>query len=299
MLYFIDGQFINKDEVTISIDDRGYYFGDGVYEVVKIYEDELFTAEEHFNRLFESAAKIKLTIPFTKEELIDVVRELMKKNKVSNGHVYLQVTRGSSPRTHHFPTPAVSAIVTAYTVEASRPLGDMETGVAVKSVDDIRWLRCDIKSLNLLGSVLAKEEAHEAGCAEALLHRDGLVTEGSSTNMFGVKNGVVHTHPATNLILKGITRQVVLRLCEELEIPVQEEAFTLTDSFEMDEFFYTSTTAEVMPITSIDGRAIGNGKPGLITKKLQQAFSAQIPQAKTKSDLKLFYCKTRLHIRKG
>ena len=126
----------------------------------------------------------------------------------------------------------------------------MENGVAVKSVDDIRWLRCDIKSLNLLGSVLAKQEAHEAGCPEAILHRDGLVTEGSSTNMFGVKDGVVYTHPVSNLILEGITRHVVLDLCKELDIPVVEEAFTLEEAFEMDEFFYTSTTAEVMPVTS-------------------------------------------------
>ena len=125
----------------------------------------------------------------------------------------------------------------------------MEKGVAVKSVEDIRWLRCDIKSLNLLGSVLAKEEARAAGCTEAILHRDGVVTEGSSTNMFGVKDGVVHTHPVTNLILEGITRQVVLGLCEELGIPVEEQAFTLEEAFGMDEFFYTSTTAEVMPIT--------------------------------------------------
>lgn len=277
MFYFMDGNFTKKEDLKISIDDRGYYFGDGVYEVVKVYNDELYTAKEHFRRLFESARKIKLTIPYTEQELIEVARELIEKNNVSDGHIYLQVTRGSSNRQHNFPTPAVPAIVTAYAVAATRPLGDMEKGVAVKSVDDIRWLRCDIKSLNLLGSVLAKEEAREAGCSEAILHRDGIVTEGSSTNMFGVKDGVVHTHPVTNLILEGITRKVVLRLCQELGLPVVEEAFTLEETFDMDEVFYTSTTAEVMPVTTIDRREIGNGKPGLITKKLQHAFTAQIP----------------------
>lgn len=277
MLYFMDGKFTKKEELTISIDDRGYYFGDGVYEVIKVYNGELYTAQEHFNRLFESASKIKITIPFTEQELIDVARELIKRNNISNGHVYLQVTRGSSTRQHNFPTPAVPAIVTAYTVAGERPLKDMEKGVSVKSVEDIRWLRCDIKSLNLLGSVLAKEEAREAGCHEAILHRDGIVTEGSSTNMFGVKDGVVHTHPVTNLILEGITRKVVLRLCQELEIPVVEEAFMLKEAFDMDEIFYTSTTAEVMPVASIDNCKIGSGKPGLITKKLQHAFTAQVP----------------------
>lgn len=277
MLYFMDGKFTEKDNLKISIDDRGYYFGDGVYEVVKVYNDELFTAKEHFSRLFESARKIKITIPYTEQELIDVARELLEKNNISNGHIYLQVTRGSSNRQHNFPTPAVPAIVTAYAVAAKRPLADMEKGVSVKSVDDIRWLRCDIKSLNLLGSVLAKEEARVAGCSEAILHRDGLVTEGSSTNMFAVKDGVVHTHPVTNLILEGITRKVVLGLCQQLGIPVVEEAFTLKEAFDMEEVFYTSTTSEVMPVTEMDGRAIGNGQPGPIAKKLQHAFTAQIP----------------------
>ena len=277
MLYFIDGKFTKKEDLKISIDDRGYYFGDGVYEVVKVYNDELYTAKEHFSRLFESARKIKLTIPYTEQELINVACELIEKNNVSNGHIYLQVTRGSSSRQHNFPTPAVPAILTAYVVAATRPLDDMAKGVSVKSVDDVRWLRCDIKSLNLLGSVLAKEEAREAGCSEAILHRDGVVTEGSSTNMFGVKDGVVHTHPVTNLILEGITRKVVLRLCQELGLPVVEEAFTLKEAFDMDEIFYTSTTAEVMPVTTIDGREIGSGKPGSVTKKLQNAFTAQIP----------------------
>lgn len=278
MLYFMDGNFTKKEHLEISIDDRGYYFGDGVYEVVKVYNDELYTAKEHFSRLLESARKIKLTIPYTEEELIDVARELIKKNKVSNGHVYMQVTRGSAGRQHNFPTPAVPPIVTAYAVNGARPLGDMEKGVSVKSVDDIRWLRCDIKSLNLLASVLAKEEAKEAGCAEAILHRDGLVTEGSSTNMFAVKDGVVHTHPVTNLILEGVTRKVVLQLCRKLGIPVVEEAFTLKEAFAMDEIFYTSTTMEVMPVTTIDGHKIGSGKRGGVTEKLQIAFTAQIPQ---------------------
>lgn len=281
--YFMDGRFTAQDGLNISIDDRGYYFGDGVYEVVKVYDGELFTAREHISRLFESAVKIKLSIPFTEEQLMDVARELIVRNKIAVGHIYIQVTRGASTRQHQFPNPAVPAVVTAYAVENPRPLGNMEKGVTVKSVEDIRWLRCDIKSLNLLGSVLAKQEAHEGGYAEAILHRDGLVTEGASTNMFGVKDGVVHTHPATNLILNGITRQVVLGLCKEQAIPVNEQAFTLEQAMEMDEFFYTSTTAEVMPVLSIDGHDIGNGKPGPITVKLQTAFNSKIPSIATDS----------------
>ena len=276
-MYFMDGKFTERDGLAISIDDRGYYFGDGVYEVIKVYGGELFTAEEHIDRLFQSATKIKMTIPYAEVQLMEIARELVEKNNILVGHVYIQVTRGSASRVHQFPNPAVPAVVTGYAINNPRPMMGIENGVGVKSVEDIRWLRCDIKSLNLLGNVLAKQEAHDAGCMEALLHRDGVITEGSSSNMFGVKDGIVYTHPVTNLILNGITRQVILGLCEEQGISVVEKSFTLDEAFEMDEFFLTSTTSEVTPIISIDGRPVGSGILGPLTMKLQKAFNLQIP----------------------
>ena len=276
-VYFMDGQFMEREAVTISVEDRGYYFGDGVYEVIKVYEGELYTAKEHIERLFQSAMKVKMTIPYTEGQLMEVAQELITRNSITVGHIYLQVTRGNSPRTHQFPEPAIAPVVMAYAVNNPRPIAALEDGVAVKSIEDIRWLRCDIKSLNLLGNVLAKQEAYEANCVEALLHRDGVVTEGSSSNLFGIKNGVVYTHPATNLILNGITRRVVLGLCQELGIQLEEQSFTFEQAFEMDELFLTSTTAEVTPITSVDGRQIGSGTPGTVTRKLQKAFASQIP----------------------
>lgn len=276
-VYFMDGQFMEREAVTISVEDRGYYFGDGVYEVIKVYEGELYTAKEHIERLFQSAMKVKMTIPYTEGQLMEVAQELITRNSITVGHIYLQVTRGNSPRTHQFPEPAIAPVVMAYAVNNPRPIAALEDGVAVKSIEDIRWLRCDIKSLNLLGNVLAKQEAYEANCVEALLHRDGVVTEGSSSNLFGIKNGVVYTHPATNLILNGITRRVVLGLCQELGIQLEEQSFTFEEAFEMDELFLTSTTAEVTPITSVDGRQIGSGTPGTVTRKLQKAFASQIP----------------------
>ncbi|CAM3150361.1 D-amino-acid transaminase [Filibacter tadaridae] len=276
-IYFVDGLFMEKEEVTISIDDRGYYFGDGVYEVMKVYDGELFTSVEHLSRLFQSAAKIKMTIPYTETQLVDIAKELVKVNSIKTGHVYIQVTRGAAPRQHHFCEPATTPIVTAYAIQNPRPESKLQQGVGIKSVEDVRWLRCDIKSLNLLGNVLAKEEAHENGCFEALLHRGETVTEGSSSNMFGVKDGTVYSHPADTLILNGITRQVVLDLCKDNGIPVKEIAFTLEEAFEMDEFFLTSTTSEVMPVTTIDNRPVGTGVPGPITLTLQQAFISKIP----------------------
>ena len=276
-VYFMDGQFTERDGLAISIEDRGYYFGDGVYEVIKVYGGELYTAEEHIERLFQSATKIKMTIPYAEVQLMEIARELVAKNNILVGHVYIQVTRGSAPRLHQFPNPAVPPVVTGYAINNPRPMAGIENGVGVKSVEDVRWLRCDIKSLNLLGNVLAKQEAHEAGCIEALLHRDGVVTEGSASNVFGVKDGIVYTHPVTNLILNGITRQVVLGLCEEQGIPVVEKSFTLDEAFEMDEFILTSTTSEVTPVISIDGRPVGSGLVGPLTMNLQKAFNLQIP----------------------
>jgi len=276
-LYFMDGKFTERAELNISIDDRGYYFGDGIYEVIKVYDGELYTATEHISRLFQSAAKVKMTIPYTEVQLLEIARELTVRNTISVGHIYIQVTRGAAPRMHQFPESTVAPVISAYAVNNPRPATNIENGVPVKSVEDIRWLRCDIKSLNLLGNVLAKQEAYEADCVEALLHRDGVVTEGSSSNLFGVKDGTIYTHPATNLILNGITRQVVLGLCQELAMPVEEKSFTFEDAFHMDELFLTSTTSEIMPITSIDGRLIGSGAPGVITRKLLKAFDLQIP----------------------
>ena len=276
-IYFIDGKFTEKDNMNISIDDRGYYFGDGVYEVVKVYDGELYTAEQHFERLFQSASKIKMTIPYSEQQLIDIAKELVNANDVKTGHIYMQVTRGASPRVHQFPELAVTPVVTGYAIHNPRPLSNIVDGVAVKSADDIRWLRCDIKSLNLLANVLAKQEAFESGCAEAIFVRDGIVMEGSSSNAFGVKDGIVITHPATNLILNGITRQVVLKICKEFGVPVEEKTFTQDEMYTMDEFFITSTTAEITPVISIDGKAVGSGTPGEITRRLQEAFAMQIP----------------------
>ncbi|MDW0117139.1 D-amino-acid transaminase [Sporosarcina thermotolerans] len=277
MIHFIDGQFLAKDSINVSIDDRGYYFGDGVYEVVKVYDGELYTAEEHIERLFQSASKVKMTVPYSEQQLIDIAKELVKVNGIVTGHIYMQVTRGVAARVHQFPNPGTAPVVTAYAVHNPRPMKTIENGVRTIIVDDIRWLRCDIKSLNLLGNVLAKQEAYEAGCAEAIFVRDGIVTEGSSSNMFGIKDGVVYTHPASNLILNGITRRVVLKLCEQNGITVKEETFSPDEALEMDEFFMTSTTAEITPVIMIDGKAIGSGEPGPITKKLQEAFTRQIP----------------------
>lgn len=272
-------RLVKDGDIQLSKEDRGYQFGDGIYEVIRIYDGSMFTATEHINRFYNSADKIKLVIPFTKDVFHKMLYDLIEANEITTGQVYVQITRGAFPRQHQFPTNPVEPVLTAYTKEVERPVSQMANGVAAKTVEDVRWLRCDIKSLNLLGNVMAKQEAHEAGCFEALLHRGDLITEGSSSNMYGIKDGVLYTHPVTNLILNGITRNVILECCKEIGLPVVEEPMSLTTVYSNEEFFMSSTTAEIMPIIVIDGKKVGNGLPGHWTKKLQIALEAKINQA--------------------
>ncbi|PFA63992.1 D-amino-acid transaminase [Bacillus sp. AFS015802] len=270
---FVNGELVGRDKAKIDIEDRGYQFGDGIYEVIRVYDGKTFTMKEHMERLYQSAEKMKLSIPYGEEEFTTKLMELIELNGVKDGIVYLQVTRGVSPRQHHFPAKGVRGSVVAYTKDYPVPTHQMEQGVTAKLVEDIRWLRCDIKSLNLLGNLLAKEEAASEGHFEAILHRGDTVTEGSSSNAFMIKNGVIYTHPVTNLILNGITRRVIEDLCRKNEISFQEKIFSVSELMEADEAFIASTTSEVMPVVEIDGQVIGDGKPGTVTKRLQALFS--------------------------
>lgn len=268
-------EFIQEDELKISKEDRGYQFGDGIYEVIRVYGGNLYTAKEHIDRFYESAEKVKILVPYTKDVFHKLMYDLVEKNEITNGQVYVQITRGSYVRQHQFPDNS-SPVVVAYTKTVERPVELMQNGARAKFIEDMRWLRCDIKSLNLLGNVMAKQEAHDHGCFEAVLHRGELITEGSSSNMYGIKNNILYTHPATNLILDGITRRTILALCEELAIEVQQTPMTKDQALEMDEFFMSSTTAEIIPLIEIDGFKIGNGTRGGQTEKLQKAFEAKL-----------------------
>lgn len=270
-------QIVKNEEVVVDKEDRGYQFGDGVYEVVKVYNGELFTAEEHVDRFYASAEKIRITIPYTKDKLHQLLHQLVEANKVGTGHIYFQITRGAGPRNHIFPSDEVKPVLTGNAKENPRPLENFEKGVKATFVEDIRWLRCDIKSLNLLGAVLAKQEAHEKGCYEAILHRGETVTEGSSSNIYGIKDGVLYTHQADNLILNGITRQVIFKCAAEIGLTVKEQPMTKEQLLAMDELIVSSTTSEVTPIIEVDGTVIGQGTPGQWTRKLQAQFETKIP----------------------
>ncbi|MCC3698613.1 D-amino-acid transaminase, partial [Staphylococcus epidermidis] len=235
-----------------------------------------FTRERTFEKFLRSAAEIGLELNYTIEELIELVRRLLKENNVVNGGIYIQATRGAAPRNHSFPTPPVKPVIMAFTKSYDRPYEELEQGVYAITTEDIRWLRCDIKSLNLLGNVLAKEYAVKYNAAEAIQHRGDIVTEGASSNVYAIKDGVIYTHPVNNFILNGITRRVIKWIAEDEQIPFKEETFTVEFLKSADEVIISSTSAEVMPITKIDGENVQDGQVGTITRQLQQGFEKYI-----------------------
>lgn len=272
----LNESFVDEQDAKVAYNDRGYNFGDGIYEYVRIYDGKLFTAKEHFERLLRSANEIGLDLNHTVASLTTLVREFAQVNKVTNGGVYIQVTRGAAPRDHAFPTPSVEPVLTGFVKSYDRPLKALDEGVAVVTTEDIRWLRCDIKSLNLLGNVLAKEYATKYNAEEAIQHRGDIVTEGASSNVYAIKDGVVHTHPANNFILNGITRRVIQWVCEDENIEFNEAPFTVDFLKSADEVIISSTSVEVMPVVLIDGESVADGKVGPITRTLQKGFEKYI-----------------------
>ncbi|PEB55903.1 D-amino-acid transaminase [Bacillus pseudomycoides] len=262
----------NKKQTYIQLEERGLQFGDGVYEVIRIYKGNLHLLDPHLTRLYRSMDEIELTLPFSKAELITLLYKLLENNNFhEDGTVYLQVSRGVQARAHAFSFD-VAPTIYAYISKKERPALWIEYGIRAISEPDARWLRCDIKSLNLLPNVLAYTKAERKGCKEALLVRNGIVTEGSHSNFFLVKSGTLYTHPANHLILNGIIRQYILSLANKLQIPVQEELFSIRDVYNADECFFTGTTVEILPMTHLDGIAILNGQVGPTTKLLQKSF---------------------------
>ena len=272
----LNGELVERGQAKVDIEDRGYQFGDGIYEVIRVYNGTMFAAQDHLQRLVECAKKINLELSFSFTEIAKKLETLIEKNELGFGTVYLQFTRGVAPRNHAFPTPGTTASFVAYTKEVKRPLDTINAGIKAALVDDIRWFHCDIKSLNLLANLLAKQQAVETGYGEAILHRDKTVTEGSSSNISIIKNGVLYTHQADRYILNGITRQHLLSICKKNEIAFEEKAFTVNDLLAADEAFISSTTAEITPLVEISGTQIGNGVPGAITTQLQHLLEEEI-----------------------
>ncbi|MFP7479547.1 D-amino-acid transaminase [Terribacillus saccharophilus] len=265
---------VTKESLLYPFEERGLQFGDGVYEVIRIYQGTFDLLEEHIDRLYRSAEAIRLEVPFSKEALIASLHQLTDKNNVqTDAKLYLQITRGSAPREHSFPD--VPSNFYAYIEPSERPVSLLQQGVRAVLADDIRWDLCYIKSLNLLPNILAKQTAKEKGALEAILHRDGIVTEGSSSNVFIIKDQILYTHPAEKNILHGCVRGRVLALAPKAGLQVEETAFTTDQLLQADEVFITSTTSEIMPVIEIEEKQIGTGKPGDYTRSLQLSYEKE------------------------
>ncbi|MFC4772217.1 D-amino-acid transaminase [Enterococcus hermanniensis] len=267
-------QILEDSEVAIDFEDRGYQFGDGIYEVIRIYDGCMYMEKEHLDRLWVSAEKIRMVLPFTREELSQRLHRLVKEVGLANARIYFQVTRGvAKPRLHDFPDPKeVTPVLTADVQAVTRPAAKQNIGIRAGFVEDKRWLHCDIKSISLLGNLLALDEAKQKGYEEAVLVRDGFVTEASASNLWMVKNDILYTHPDGNLVLPGIAKIKIREIAKAFGLEVREEAFTREALLAADECFKTSSVAEIMPIVEIDDQKIGEGMPGKLTKKLLNAY---------------------------
>lgn len=274
---YLNGDFVASEEASIPVDDRGFLFGDGIYEVTPAYRGVFFGLDRHLARMKRGLCELRLD--FDADSLVPVHRHLLDANGLRGKEaaiVYLQVTRGVAPRTHAFPSgewAETKPTVYGFAKEYRRPSRERwERGFDAITVPDRRWARVDIKTINLLPNCMAQQAAVDAGVDDAVLVRDGMAVEGSHSNFFAVFGDRVVTHPATNVILPGITRAIVLELCEELGIPVELRPIQLEELWRADEAFFTGTTTEVKPTVRIDGRVVGEGEPGPVTRALSKAF---------------------------
>lgn len=271
---FINGRFLPWHEATVPIEDRGFQFGDGVYEVIRTYQGRPFELDAHLNRLDRSARELSLVQPYTRAQWTDWIQRGIRDAGFAEAKVYLQLTRGVAPRDHAFPSNIAPTVVMTIRELAPFPAKTRETGVTAKTCEDLRWGRCDIKSVNLLANVLAREAAKQAGVFEAILVKDGLVTEGSVSNVMVVQGGAVVTAPEGPRILSGVTRTVLLELARAAGIPVREQFVTVESLYTADEVFLTGTTVEVLAVVQVDGRTIGTGQPGPVSRALASRWAA-------------------------
>ena len=280
MVVYFNGEYMEKAQVSISPDDRGFLFADGVYEVIRVYRGRLFEAAAHMARLKRSLGNIKMDYSGT-DSLPDVGLKLIELNNLEEpeSYFYIQVTRGAAPRFHGFPPRVTKPTVYAAMTPIASSGGKMPEGIAAITISDSRWGRCDIKSVSLLPNVLAFQQAADNDAEEVLFLRDGVVTEGSHNSIFAVFNGIVTTAPLSNAILPGITRAAVLRLCGDLGLEIDESPIPEERIFDGEEWFISGTGSEVTPITRINGRLVRDGSPGPITRRLYNAFYKYIQES--------------------
>ncbi len=273
---YFNGKFLPKSEIFISPDDRGFLFADGIYEVVRWYEARFYDLPSHISRMKRSLRELRINWSDC-DKFPEIALELIKQNNLEKqpAMVYIQVTRGAARRTHLFPHPEVSPTVYAYAWGFVPDTQSRKTGIRVMMKEDIRWSRCDIKSIALLPNTISFQEAHENGQKECIFVRNGLITEGSHSNIFLVGDGILYTHPETNHVLSGITRKNILRIAAGAGIKIREEAIQENRIRFIQEAFITNTSSEVTPVIELGGNTLGDGTPGPITRLLSERFDAE------------------------
>lgn len=272
-IVYLNGTFVPLAEAKISVLDRGFLFGDGVYEVIPVYGGHLFRLPEHFARLAQSLAGIRCPAPLSQSEWTAVFQELVARNGGGDLSIYLQITRGTGPnRDHAFPVGIPPSVFAMATPLIPLPAEKRRSGVRAIVIDDIRWGHCDLKTITLLANVMARQQALDVGAYEAILLRAGYITEGAASNVFLVRSGVIITPPKSSLILPGITRDLVLELAAAANLPAREENFTLADLRTANEIWLTSATKEVVPVVQLDDQVIGTGCPGAYYHKMIELY---------------------------
>ena len=269
---YVNGHFSPLEEATIPIEDRGFQFGDGVYEVVRTYGGVPFRLYDHLSRLESSARAVSIPVPLSRTDWEALIREGVQRSEFAACLVYIQLTRGVAPRAHLFPSPAKPTVVMTFRAIPETDGALQQRGVPVVTLPDLRWGRCSIKSLNLLANVLAKQEARDAGAMEAILVKDGLVTEGCSSNVCLVRDGTIITPPLSDQLLAGVTRAVVLELARKHGITVDEREVPEEELTRGEELFLIGTTIEVLPVSTLNGVSVGNRMPGPVTQTVSEAF---------------------------
>ena len=270
-LTYFNGEMVEPGAKVVSLDDRGYCFGDGVYEVVRVYNGRAFAFSYHQDRLYRSMREMDIPVRMPPDELQELHEIMIEQSEITDGYIYLQITRGVTPRHHAFERSKLEPQMYMFIKPITTDLGVLQEGVKAITLPDERWARVDIKTLNLIPNILAQTKAEKKGAYTAILVRDGIVTEGATSNVFVMKDGVCYTHPANHHILKGITRQlVVTRVAPTAGITIIEREFNEAFLKDADEIFFTDTIGGIIPITTLNREPVGDGKPGKAAKVLAE-----------------------------
>lgn len=275
-IVYVNGHYLPEQDATISIFDRGFIFGDGVYEVIPVIKGKLVDKQYFLERLERSLKELSIAWPCSTEHYLKVMNELIERNKLEEGIVYSQVTRGVADRDFVFPENVAPSFVAFTSVMALLDSPAAATGIPVVTTPDLRWKRRDIKSVNLLGQVLAKQDAASRGAKEGWMVEDGMVTEGVSSSAYIVKNGKIITRELSNKILPGIRRRTLIEMCNRLGIEIEQRAFSVAEALQADEAFISSATTITLGVVSLDGQQIGDGTPGPVTRQLREAYKQRL-----------------------